>query len=163
MAKIIYGIPATFTPNIKLNNKNHIEDYEIDDYYDIWCDFEVIENNGVYTVEFETMLGFQNSSKCRDWIIYCLSCMTDYMDRHRLNKMHELSLHQVFTQGVNVNTKFNSLEELYAYLKFVVFGFHGNGLFVSDNNSYPELSKESKEKIVNTFLELAEKYNKENE
>lgn len=129
MYKIIYGIPAIIKPkDIEFNSKGHIEDVEVEDDYGCWCDFEVIKDNGIYTVLFETMLGFDEEDGCKKWIKYCFDCMTDYMKTHEYTTERELDLHQVFTQGINVNTEFDSLTDLYAFLKFTVKGFNGRGL-----------------------------------
>ena len=132
MYKLLYGIPAMFLPNgfeqKYLNNLGHIEDYMAKEDIDIWCDFELLYYEDYYTFGFETMLGFENSKKCREWIEYCLSCLTTYMKKNGYDTSKELDLYSVFTEGVNICSKFKTIEEAYACLKMMVYGFRGNGL-----------------------------------
>lgn len=37
-------------------------------------------------------------------------------------------MYEVFTIGININTDFKTIEEAYAYMKFVVNGFNGKAL-----------------------------------
>ena len=37
-------------------------------------------------------------------------------------------MYDVFTEGVNVRSNFKSIEDAYAFLKFAVHGFHGDGI-----------------------------------
>lgn len=130
MYKILLGIPAMFLPKELVNEKGLIVDYELKNEDDdgIWCDFEVYQDEEGYHLDFETMLGFEGKDGCRNWIIECLSIMTDYMDSHNLDKTRELNMYEVFTQGINIKTTFDCIEDVYAFMKLMVFGFHGNGL-----------------------------------
>lgn len=126
--KILCGIPALES----LADKDIIIDREIgDDDPDPWCDFELsyYPEDNKYQFEFETFLAFPNKDEgARDWIIYCLSTLTDYMDENELDMTKELNLYDVFTGGFNANTRFDSVEDAYAFLKMMVFGFHGKGM-----------------------------------
>lgn len=135
--KMLYGIPAMHIAK-HCNEKGHIEDLLLDeDMEDPWCDFAVYEtDNGKYYAEFETFLGFKDKDGCRNWIIECLNSLTTYMECRKIDTTKELNMYQVFTLGVNVNTEFDTLEELYAYLKLMVFGFHGQGLFAEECGTY---------------------------
>lgn len=126
--KIIYAIPATSEPDII------DKDVAEDEWAYMMNDFEVVYDYKThkYTVDFETMLCFGTDDGARNWIGHCVYKMTDYMVTHNLSVLRELNLYEVFTQGINVNTEFDSLEDVYAFLKFVVFGFHGQGLMVSE-------------------------------
>ena len=131
MYKMLVGIPAMMIPNYA-NEKGLIIDKEFEESADPWCDFEFdydMDEKKYYFV-FETLLGFDNDSGCRDWIIDCMTLVTEYMISHNYDITKELSMYDVFTAGVNVNTKFDTIEDAYAFLKFVVFGFHGNGEFI---------------------------------
>lgn len=129
MYKILFGIPAMFIPKCA-NEKGYIEDYEVPDDADIWCDFELDYNleEDSYSFSFETMLGFEEKNGCKDWIAHCLSLLNDYMNRHNYGTSKELDLYTVFTEGVNVNTHFETIEDAYAWLKLIVNGFNGKGL-----------------------------------
>lgn len=133
MYKIVVGIPnsiAKMSMDKSLLKNGVITDYEVKDDEDIWCDFELAYDpyTNSYTFGFETMLGFEEKDGARNWIVHCLSVLTDYMHEHGYDTSKELDLYQVFTAGVNVDTTFFSIEEAYAWLKLMVFGFHGQGL-----------------------------------
>lgn len=120
--KILLGIPAM--------GNSVIRDMKIsDDQSDPWLDFEVGYINGYYYLEFESYIGFDTEDGCRNWIISCLAEFTRYMDDHHYDMSKEISLYDAFTEGVNVNTHFETLEDAYAFMKMMVFGFHGQGLF----------------------------------
>lgn len=133
MYKVIYGIPAMFLPKldkIKLNKRGNVIDTEFEDDEDPWFDFELdyIPSEDYYMLGFETFLSFDDPAGARKWITYCLSCLTVYMEEHGYDTSKELSLYDVFTEGMNVNTHFKSIEEAYAFLKIMVYGFNGKGL-----------------------------------
>lgn len=135
MYKMLVGIPAIFIPSYA-NEKGLIIDQEIDESIDPWCDFEFDYDmdEKKYFFVFETFLGFDSNLGCRNWIVKCLSEVTDYMVAHNYDISKELSMHDVFSDGINVNTKFDTIEDAYAFLKFAVLGFHGDGLFTGENN-----------------------------
>ena len=132
MYKILIGYPAMFPPNELLNEKGLIIDKELefDDYANIWFDFEVSydSENESYHIGFETMLGFKEEDGCKNWIKTCLDIFTDYMVEHNYDTTRELDMDEVFTIGININTDFKTIEEAYAYMKFVVNGFNGKAL-----------------------------------
>lgn len=135
MYKILVGIPAMFPPKELVNDKGLIIDKEIDDdaeeWCDVWCDFELsyYPDKKYYQFGFETMLGFNEKDGARNWIIKCLNVLTDYMNEHGYDTSKELDMHEVFTYGYSVNTEFEDIETAYAWLKSMVFGFHGKGLW----------------------------------
>ncbi len=120
MYKILVGIPAA--------SRELIIDKEFEDDVDPWCDFEVVYYEGRYHMEFETLLGFETPDGCRNWILECYNVFTDYMNSHGLDRTRELDMWSVFTNGVDVNTQFKELEDLYAFMKLLVLGFHGDGI-----------------------------------
>lgn len=128
MYKILIGIPAMFPPKDLVNEKGLIVNKEVDEEWGIWCDFEVTQSENYYELGFETMLGFKTEDGCRSWIQYCLDVFTEYMEEHGYDTSKELGMYEAFTTGYNVNTKFKSIEETYAWLKMIVYGFHGQAL-----------------------------------
>lgn len=129
MYKILVGIPAMFIPNFA-DKDGIIHDYECDYSTDIWCDFAVCYNQkeNYYFFEFETMLGFKENDGCKNWIKTCLEKFKLYMDKNNLDTTKELSMYEVFTEGVDINTHFENIETAYAYLKMLVYGFNGTGM-----------------------------------
>ncbi len=123
-----------FPPKEAINDKGYIEDYTVEDG-DIWCDFEVGYDldNRYYYLSFETLLGFK-PGKCKEWIKKCLDTFTEYMVNHKYNTEKELDMCSVFTDGINVNTQFNTIEDTYAFMKFVVNGFNGDALLMSSES-----------------------------
>lgn len=133
MYKILVGIPAMFPPKELVNGDGLIVDMEVEDDEDVWCDFELCyyPNSDCYQFDFETMLGFKEEDGARKWIVHCLSILSDYMRDHNYDTTKELDMYEVFTEGYNVSTEFKNIETAYAWLKMMVFGFRGDGLFVS--------------------------------
>lgn len=123
MYKIVVGIPAY--------GAETIIDKELEDNEDIWCDFSVEHSDNGYYLSFETMLGFEKPNGCRDWILHCLAVFTEYMINHGFDITRELDMYEVFTRGVGADTHYDEIEDLYALMKLLVLGFHGDGLFVA--------------------------------
>jgi hypothetical protein len=132
MSKILLA-EVFVTPEMRknINTKGLVIDFEVKDVLDDWFDFSVEYNkkDNYYSLSFETILGFENAQKCRDWIIYCLDRFTEYMNEKGYSTDKELDLYEVFTEGINVNSHFETIEDAYAFMKFAVNGFHGEGLF----------------------------------
>lgn len=133
MYKILFGIPANWPDagGTVVNEQGFIIDYEQqEDNGSIWCDFELNQDEDGYHLSFETMLGWKERDGARKWIEYCLEELTRYMDSHGIATDRELNLYQVFTDGINANTCFNSIQDAYAFMKLMVHGFRGEGLTV---------------------------------
>lgn len=127
MYKILIGIPAMF--NNMTSPDGYLRDYIVENDEDMWCDFELdyYPEGNYYKFEFETMLGFDSEDGARKWIEKCLEVLTVYMEEKGYDTSKELNLWGVFTEGVDVTTKFKTIEEAYAWLKMMVYGFHGKG------------------------------------
>lgn len=132
MRKICIGVPAMMIPEELVNEKGIIIDkeFENDEDLDIWCDFslEYDSKDETYQLSFETMLGFSEENGCVNWIKCCFDIFTEYMIEHKLDTSVVLNMYDVFTEGINVRTHFKSIEDAYAFMKFCVEGFAGNGL-----------------------------------
>lgn len=133
--KILLGIPTSFSYLTKavqdtLDNEGLIKDFVVEDEADYWCDFSIEYNidEEYYNLSFETCIGFETKEECRNWIIICLDKFTEYMEEKGYDTSKELDLYQVFTKGINVNSHFKTIEDAYAFMKFVVNGFHGDGM-----------------------------------
>lgn len=97
--------------------------------YEDWNDFELCYEEGQYFFSVETMLGFKEENGAKRWMEYCLECLTKWMHKHCYATNRELNLYEVFTDGKNINDRFNSIEDAYAAMKFWVRGFDGVGMF----------------------------------
>jgi len=137
MYKILLGIPASIsylTQAIKeaVDDrgliKNLIVHNEIGEDY--WCDFSVEYDmeEKYYYLSFETCIGFEEDDGCRKWIVTCFEEFTNYMYENGYDTSRELNMYQVFTEGINARSHFKTIEDAYAFMKFVVNGFHGNGM-----------------------------------
>ena len=98
---------------------------------EVWCDFELVyyPHLRYYKFNFETLwlCGF-DEYEVANWIHHCLDVLTDYMDEHLYDTSVELNMWQVFTEGVDVDYRFKKIEEAYAWLKMMVYGFKGKGM-----------------------------------
>lgn len=137
MYKILLGIPAEPAYLTKAVQdavddtgliKNIVVHNEIGEDY--WCDFSVEYNivKKYYYLSFETCIRFDEEDGCRKWIVTCLEEFTNYMYENGYDTSKELNMYEVFTEGINVNSHFKTIEDVYAFMKFVVNGFHGNGM-----------------------------------
>lgn len=89
-------------------------------YFDIWYN----KKNGLYYMDFETCLMFEDEAKGEKNYIKCLfNTTTNWMVENGYNTSKETDLYEIFTDGVNVNSGFATIEDLYAYFKFLVRGF----------------------------------------
>lgn len=97
-------------------------------------DFEVIKykDTGKYQMFVETMLGFDSNEALHKYVRSILDTFTTWMIENGYDTSKRLNMYQVFTTGLNINSEFDSLEELYATLHLLVNGFSGSGLIVND-------------------------------
>ncbi len=51
--------------------------------------------------------------------------LTEWMESKEYDTTQELNFHDLFSAGLNINSEFESLEQLYATFKFMVNGFCG--------------------------------------
>ena len=95
-------------------------------------DFEVVryKDSGKYQMFIETMLGFRSDEDLHKYIKNILDTFTNWMIENGYDVSKRLNMYQVFTEGLNVNSRFDSLEDLYATLHLLVNGFSGSGLIV---------------------------------
>lgn len=130
MYKIVYGIPAMFF------STGHVKDLEVEDDDTTWYDFELdyFPDKDCYLFGFETMVRFVDKDGCKIWITECFNYLTEYMKEKGYDTTKELNMYDVFTKGVSVNTHFDTIEEAYAWLKMMVYGFNGKGLEEIEQN-----------------------------
>lgn len=129
---VVFGIPANWPQDLSgfSDDDGIIRDRTMKENEDIWCDFELdyFEDEAYYQFFFETFIGFKSEDDCRKWLIYCFDKLTEYMISQGYNTSKKINLYQAFTDGVNVNTKFEDIGTAYAWMKMMIYGFHGNGL-----------------------------------
>ncbi len=77
-----------------------------------------------YSLGIETIYGFGNErEKEKKYITKLFNELTKWMSSKGYNITKELDIYDVFTAGLNINSEFESLEQLYATFKFMVKGF----------------------------------------
>lgn len=141
MHKIVFGIPILWKDKHFKENKSaekdelspFIDDLTINPEQDEipWCDFALeydFEKN-YYYFSVETAVGFDTETGSIDTIRFYFDCFTKFMEKNHLDTSKELDMYEVFTEGININTHFNSEEDAYAFMKFAVRGFRGKGLY----------------------------------
>lgn len=79
----------------------------------------------------ETIYLFDKSEDCKKYIAENLYKIRVFMDEKGYKTDTLLSLYDVFTEGVNINSKFDTIEELYACFKMLSMGYMS--LFDKDN------------------------------
>ncbi len=88
-------------------------------------DLDIIYNKKTnkYTIGIETIYSFSNGRKReQEYIKNLLNKFTEWMLSKGYNINKYISLYDVFTYK-NINSEFDSIEDLYAYFKMLVNGF----------------------------------------
>lgn len=77
-----------------------------------------------YSLSIETIYSFPNDDYGpRDYIQGLFEKLTEWMVSEGRDTNYQLNLYDVFTDGINMNSKFESIEKLYATFKLLVTGF----------------------------------------
>ena len=93
---------------------------------DIMSDIEIIydKKNKTYSLDIETIYEFTNGKTGeKGYVKHLFNKLTEWMIHKGYDITQEVSLYEIFTQGKNINSEFETLEELYAVFKCLVFGF----------------------------------------
>lgn len=124
---------------------DYISDYETKDMKWVWglkagddlclpdaclytmndIDIIYLKDESKYTVGIETMYIFDNKQAEYNYMNDLLDKFTQFMKQNGYDTNQEFALYEVFTNGININTHFDSLEECYAAFKMIVKGFVG--------------------------------------
>lgn len=89
-------------------------------------DIDIIYNitNRKYTISIETIYSFDNGIEgAKIYIKSLLDKLTDWMKENNYNTEKHLALYEAFTEGQNIKSEFDTLEDLYACFKLYVIGF----------------------------------------
>ena len=77
-----------------------------------------------YFMSIETIYMFEKGSQGeKEYIKALFDKLTEWMIFKGCDISQEVGIYDVFTQGNNINTHYDTLEELYANFKFLVNGF----------------------------------------
>lgn len=93
---------------------------------DIMSDIEIIydKRNKTYLLSIETIYQFINGKAGeKTYIKNLFNKLTEWMVHKGYDTTQEVTLYEIFTQGKNINSEFETLEELYAVFKCLVLGF----------------------------------------
>lgn len=137
-----------FIKNIKSKKEIQTEDYyispkETNDILFIWgvlsCDNFIGDEANLYTLNdldlvyhkdtknyslgVETIYMFDNNSARYGYMQDLLNQFTKFMEENNHDTNREFDLYKVFTEGISINTKFNTIAEAYAAFKMMVNGY----------------------------------------
>jgi hypothetical protein len=77
-----------------------------------------------YSISVETIYQFRNGKNGeRLYIKNLFNKLTEWMIHKGYDITKEVKLSDVFTEGQNINTEFETIEDLYANFKYLVNGF----------------------------------------
>lgn len=89
-------------------------------------DIEIIyyKKENKYGISIETMYSFEDGRNGeKKYIQQLLNQFTEWMIQEGYDINEEVWIYNIFTDGYNINTKFDTIEELYACFKMLVNGF----------------------------------------
>lgn len=95
----------------------YASDYEMD-----YEDLIYLKDKKKYILGVETIYMFKNKNGDKVYMKQLLDIFTKWM----IENKHEIKspcLREVFTDGWNINTKFNTIEDVYAMFKLLVEGY----------------------------------------
>lgn len=113
---------------IKSISNEIVENGNYDDWYDFELNFDKRFNK--YSMDFETMLGFDSPDGAKKYVNNIFDIFTNWMIQKGYDISTELNLYEVFTNGININDRFDSVSDAYAAFKFAVRGFNGMGMMI---------------------------------
>lgn len=92
--------------------------------YDTINDIDILydKESKTYSLGIETIYEFGNEKE-KKYITKLFNELTKWMSSKGYNITKELDFYDVFTDGLNINSEFESLEQLYTTFKFMVKGF----------------------------------------
>jgi hypothetical protein len=76
-----------------------------------------------YSLGIETIYSFSSENGQYGYMQSLLDEFTKWMEDNNYNTNREFALFEVFTDGISIKSKFNSIEEAYAAFKMMVNGF----------------------------------------
>lgn len=86
-------------------------------------DVTYLKDEHKYVLSVETIYMFDDENDKYNYMKHLLNKFTEFMEQHNYDITKEFCLYEVFTDGININTKFDSIEDCYAAFKMFVNGF----------------------------------------
>lgn len=138
-----------------IKSASDITDYEEANIYtidnlDIFYDKE----SKSYILSIETLYLFTSGQEQeKRYIRNLFNKLTEWMNSKGFDTTQELNFHDVFCTGLNINSEFESLEQLYATFKFLVKGFCSETNELLTDNHHLDLNRvfEEIEFLYNTY------------
>lgn len=144
--KQIYNIFLNIKEEIdtKRYENNCINEYETKDMKFVWglqsyddlsksntanlytmndIDLIYLKDEKKYVLGIETAYLFDNKSGEYKYVEHLLNKFTEFMEQNNYDTSKELDVYEVFTEGININTHFDSIEDAYTAFKMLVNGF----------------------------------------
>ena len=88
-------------------------------------DFDItyLEDEKKYVLSVETVYEFSEKNGDKNYINRILSNFTAWMIDNGYNTNYKVSLYDLFTEGLNITSHFNSIEQAYAVFKVIANAF----------------------------------------
>ena len=88
-------------------------------------DFDItyLEDEKKYTLSVETIYEFSEKNGDKSYINRILSNFTSWMIDNGYNTNYKVSLYDLFTEGLNITSHFDSIEQAYAVFKVIANAF----------------------------------------
>lgn len=114
--KFIWGIKSANDPSYSEANLYTMNDIDI----------TYNKESKMYSISIETVYEFTNGHDGeKTYIKHLFDNLTGWMINQGYSLNKQVDIYDVFTRGLNINSEFESLEELYATFKWLVKGFCG--------------------------------------
>lgn len=110
---LIWGVPSSDSINTIEPSIHTLNDLELIYHKDIQK----------YTLNVETLYLFKNREARYEYMQNLLDEFTNWMHKYKRSTNREISLCKVFTDGININSEFETIEDAYAIFKMLVNGY----------------------------------------
>ena len=125
------------------NEEEYISDYESQSMKFIWgikswddlsgknCnlftlnDMDLIyhKDTNDYSIDIETYYDFTSEDADKEYLLNILKAFTKWMNDNGYSTNEKCSFYKVFSNEININEHFDSIEECFAYFKILVNGY----------------------------------------
>lgn len=103
------------------------DDLSKSDGANLWTmnDFDLtyLKDEDKYVMGVETIYLFKDAIAERNYIIDIFTQFTKWMEENGYDTTKEPSIIDIFTYGININSKFDSIEDAYMAFKYFAIGF----------------------------------------
>lgn len=109
------------------------QELDPEDVYDFEVDFD--NENERYYVSVETFLAFQTKEDVKEYLTTYLNEFEKWMIKHNYDTSYEPNLYEIFTEGININTDFKTIEACFGTFRYLVRNFEGESIFKYGTNA----------------------------